>query len=111
MNDVEFQAILDQLKAYLAMDKTFIQNPFRVKEFENAIHLAHELFPDAKIEIHDDPLQMGAGIFSIEDYDLDVTEVSLFSSMIEKADNFEIYPTNNGNVRFAAVFNNILVRI
>lgn len=111
MNEAEFKAILDQLKAYLAMDKTFIKNPFRATEFEKAIMLAHELFPDAKIEIHDDPLQTGAGIFSIEDYDFDVTEVALFSTMIEKADNFEIYPTNNGNVRFAAVFNNVLVRI
>lgn len=111
MTDAEFMDLLTQLKAYLDMDKAFITNPFREMEFKNAVQLAHELFPEAKIEIHDDPIQMGAMIFSIEDYALDVTETSRFSEMIAKADNFEVYPTDKGNVRFAAVFQGVLVRI
>ncbi len=114
MTDNEFFSILSDLKAYLASKKTFIENPFRVREFENAVHIARKLFPDAKIEIKDDPLQMGAMIFAIEDYDLDVsgeTEINLFAEMTAKADNFETYPTDNGSVRLAVLFQNVLVRV
>ena len=111
LTDAEFMDILQQLGDYLKTDKTFITNPFREMEFRNAVQLAHDLFPEARIEIHDDPLQMGAMIFSIEDYALDVTETERFSEMVAKADNFEVYPTDKGNVHFAAVFQNVLVRI
>ena len=111
MTDAEFNLILKKLGDYLAMEKTFVVNPFREPEFRHALYTAYELFPDAKIWIEDDPLQMGAMILKIESFDFDVTEVNLFSAMIATADNFEIYPTDNGNVRFAAVFQNVLVRI
>lgn len=111
MNDAEFLAILNQLKDYLAMHKTFILNPMRETEFKNAVALAYELFPEAKVTIEDDPLQMGAMILCIEDFDLDVSEMKLFAEMIEKADNFEVYALEKGNVKFAAVFQNVLVRI
>ena len=111
MTDAEFQDILNKLSAYLAMDKTFISNPFREMEIKKAIELAHELFPDAKIYIKDDPLQLGALILCIEDYDLDVTEIKTFSAFIEKADNFEVYAIENGNVKMAVLFRDALVRI
>lgn len=114
MNDAEFQSILDQLSKYLAADKKFISNPFRETELKEAIAKAKELFPDAKVELHDDPLQMGAMILRIEDFAISATgerEINLFSEIIRHADNFEIYPIDADNVRFAAVFQNVLVRI
>lgn len=111
MNEAEFMSILDKLAAYLAASKTFIENPFRVTEFKKAIGLSRELFPDAKIEIKDDPLQMGAMILHIEDFDLDVTETDTFAELVQLADNWEAYALENGNVCLAAVFQNVLVRI
>lgn len=111
MNDEEFMTILDQLKTYIDSKKTFIENPFRMAEFKKAIEYAATLFPEAKIEVKDDPLQMGAMLLHIEDYDLDITEINLFVELFKLGNNWEIYPCENGNVCLAAVFNNVLVRI
>lgn len=114
MNDTEFMNILNQLNQYLKMEKKFVLNPMRETEFKKAIELACKLFPDAKIYTNDDPLQMGAMILCIEDYSLSAcgeTEINLFSDIIALADNFELYPLNEETVKFAAVFQNVLVRI
>ncbi len=111
MNDAEFLDILNQLGEYLKANKAFIKNPFRAREFETAVTLAHKLFPDAKIEIEDDPLQMGAMMLSITDYYLDVTEINLFVELIKLADNWEIHPIDNETVCLAAVFQKVFVRI
>ena len=114
MNDEEFQSILDQLGKYLATDKTFVNNTFRVTEIQKAVAMATELFPDATIRLQDDPLQMGAAILVIEDYAIGATgttEINLFSEIIKLADNFEFYSVDDETVRFTAVFQNALVRI
>lgn len=111
MNDADFQSILDQLKAYLATKKNFIENPFRLTELKKANDLANQLFPDAKIYLKNDPLEMGAMILCVEDFDLSVTETKLFSEMVEKANNFEMYALDNGDVKLAIMFQNVLVRI
>lgn len=114
MNETEFQAILDALSKYLAADKNFISNPFRETELRNALTSARELYPDAKIWLNEDPLQMGAMTLCIEHYDVGATgetEINLFSDIIKHADNFEIYALDNGNVRFAAVFQHVLIRV
>lgn len=114
MNDETFMQILKQLGNYLATEKNFVINPFRESEFKKAIELACKLFPDATIYTNDDPLQMGAMILCIEDYSLSATgetEINLFSDIIALADNFELYPLNEETVKFAAVFQNVLVRV
>lgn len=113
LTDVEFQAILNKLNQYLETEKNFINNPFRETEIKKAIDMATQLFPDAKIELKSDPIQMGAMILRIENFDINVTgetEIKLFSDIINLADNFEIYALENGNIRFAAVFQNVLIR-
>lgn len=114
MTNAELNSILDQLAAYLATEKKFVVNPMREADFTKAIKIAATLFPDAKMEIDDDPLQMGAGILRIEGYDINITgerEIELFSDFIKLADNFEIYPIDAERIRFAAVFQHVLVRI
>lgn len=114
MTDAEFNSILDQLSAYLAMDKNFIVNPMRETEFKKAIEIAATLFPDARIEVDDDPLQVGAGILRIKSYDVNISnerEINLFADFIKLTDNFEIYPTDAEHICFAAVFEHVLVRI
>lgn len=114
MNDAEFQIILNQLSQYLAMEKNFVVNPMRKTEFERAVALACELFPDAKVYIQNDPLEMGAMILRMEAFDINISgerEIKLFSELITFADNFEVYAIEDSNIRFAAVFQNVLVRI
>lgn len=114
MNDAEFQIILNQLGQYLAMEKNFVVNPMRETEFKNAIALACELFPNAKVYIQNDPLEMGAMILRMEAFDINISgerEIKLFSDLITIADNFEVYAIEDNNIRFAAVFQNVLIRI
>ena len=114
MNDTEFLALMDKLKAHLEEDKVFIKNPERFAEVERATEIAAELFSDSDIEVADDPLQMGALIVRINGFDIIVRgtrEIELFQELISMANNFEIYATENKNVMFALVFNNALTRI
>ena len=114
MNDVEFANILYSLGEYLAREKKFTINPRRETDFKNALEIAYALFPDSKIYTEDDPLQMGAMILCIEDYNISAVgerEINLFNSMTALADNFETYALPDGNVKFAAVFQEVLVRI
>lgn len=114
MNENELMsALFEKVKEHLDEEKVFIENPQRIREIDNALSIAEELFSHCKVKINDDPLQMGALILSIEGFDMVVRgerEIKLFSEMISNADNFEVYPSN-GNVKFAAVFQAALTRI
>lgn len=107
----ELMGLSEVLKKHLSEQKTFVANPIRMKDIVAATEMAESLFPDAKITIEDDPLQLGALIIAIEDFDIAVRETKLFAAMIDKADNFEIYPTKDDNVRIAVLFNKALIRV
>ena len=114
MNDKEFMDLMNEFKEYLNKEKVFIQNPARYAEVERATEIAKELFKDYDICIKDDPLQMGAVILCIEGYDLVIRgkrEIALFSELISKANNFEIYPINGEWVKFSILFADVLTRI
>ena len=86
----------------------------RAREFYNAVDLAKHLFPNAKIEIRDDPLQTGAMSLHMEHIDMVVRgerEINLFIQLIELADNFEVYPINDEEICFAAVFQGVNKRV
>ena len=114
MSDQQFQQFLGELKDHLKQPKMFVTNIDRAREFYNAVHLAKQLFADATIEIKDDPLQNGAMIFHVESMDFIVRgerEINLFTEMISKASNFEIYHKGKGNIHFAAVFQGVNKRV
>ena len=114
MNDNEFVIFAERLAEYLKVEKTFVQDLARTREVKDAMEIARQLFPDAKIDIEDDPLQMGALILCIEDFDIVIrgaTEIDLFKTMVSKADNFEIYSVRDNIVRVAILFNHALRRI
>lgn len=114
MTDNEFHAILSSLDEYLKMEKRFVANPMRHAEFEQTVRKAREIFPEAKIEIRDDPLEMGAMILHIEDFDLDIckgNQIDSFIEILSGADNCEFYTLPNGNVCIAIVCQGVLVRI
>lgn len=115
MEEKDFWDLTSKLKEYLEANKTFIQNPMRIADVQCALKTAKELFPDAKsISIDDDPLQMGALIITIRDYDLSAVgqeNIALFSKLIEKANNFEISPYGECEVVISIMFNDALIRI
>lgn len=111
MNDNEFMQFANVITQYLEEQKVFIPNLKRITEVDTATEIAKKLFPEAKITIEDDPLQLGALILCIEDFDLTVRETELFDSLVGKADNFEIYSVGNENVKIAILFNNAMTRI
>ena len=114
MNDKEFALLAKGLQQYLERDKVFIKNPERFAEVENAYVIAKKLFADSVVTIEDDPIQMGALILDIKGYDIVIRgqeEIALFSEMISKADNFEMYPIDNEKICFALVFSRALARM
>ena len=114
MNENELVDFAAKIDAYLNANKVFVQDLNRTREIKNATEIAYQLFPNAKIDIADDPLQMGALILCIEDFDIVVrgaTEIDLFNDMVSKADNFEIYSIGNERVKIAILFNHVLRRV
>ena len=111
MNEEEFNNLAAILAEYLETQKVFVQNPKRIEDVNAATETACRLFPEARIEIEDDPLQMGSLILSIEDFELTVRETDKFVELISKADNFEIFHCGGDEVRLAILFRNALVRI
>lgn len=114
MNDEQFQQFLGKLQDHLKQPKVFVTDIDRAREFYSAVALAKRLFPDAKIEIKDDPLQTGAMSLHMESIDIVVRgerEINLFADLIALADNFEIYPVNGEEICFAATFRGVNKRV
>lgn len=114
LNNKDFSSLMGELKEYLEAQKVFIQDPIRFAEVERATEIAREIFKDMDISVEDDPLQMGALILCINGFDITVRgtrEIKLFQELIDKADNFEIYPIGDEKVRFAILFSRVLTRI
>ena len=107
----EFKNFAAILTEYLETQKVFVQNPQRIQEVNASTEIACRLFPEAIIEIKDDPMQMGAVVLSIEDFELTVRETEEFVALISKANNFEIYHCGDDMVRMEVLFRNALIRI
>ena len=114
LSNEDFMGLMDELAEYLRKEKVFIQNPVRYTEVQRAAAIAKELFKDYSISIKDDPIQMGALILCISGFDITIQgeeEIALFTELISKANNFEIYPVGDDKVRFSILFANVLKRI
>ena len=114
MNECEFKLLLAKINEHLKSKQAFVENPSRVIQIKNAASIAHELFPDAKLCINDDPLQTGSLYLHIEPVDINISgerEIKLFAELITASDNFEIYAHNDGYIVFALLFQNAFVRI
>ncbi len=113
MSDEEFLTLMDEFTKYLEKEKVFIQNPIRYAEVQLAMKKAKELFVDCEISIKDDPIQMGSLSICISGFDITVqgqSEIQLFTELIYKADNFEIYPVDD-KIVFNILFGNVLTKI
>ena len=114
MHDEEFEGLMGELSEYLEREKVFIKNPARFADVERATEIATQLFSDSTVAVDDDPLQMGALIVRIDCFDITIRgerEIKLFTELVSKADNFEVYPVGDERVRFAILFNHALTRL
>lgn len=114
MTDAEFMNLMGGLRSYLEEKKVFVKNPARFAEVERATEIAAELFDSAEISVTDDVLQLGSLVIHIDAYDITIRgkrELNLFSELVSKADNFEIYPVGDEKLKFALMFNNALIRL
>lgn len=114
MYNKEFMQFIESLEEYLQEEKVFVPNPKRIQEVEAAHQIAEQLYPNAEITICHDPIQMGALIICIKDMDVLVrgkVEIKLFSEMISKASNFEIYSVGEEEVMFDILFDQSLIRV
>ena len=84
-----------------------MQNPIVTWKMNQSAMNAKILFPDAEMEIKDDPLQMGSLFISIKVNDIVVRETNRFCAVIKDADNFEIYQNGN-DIIFTLGFNDAL---
>ena len=111
MTDEEFMELARATEKYLSKGKVFVQNPARMYDVIYAREIAKHLFPEAKINIKHDPLQTGALILEIEDFDLTVRETELFNDIVGKADNFEIYAIGDDKVKIAILFLKAMIKV
>ena len=112
MNYSEFMDFIRALTDYLEEEKVFIKNPARMADVERAVNIAKELFTNMQVNVVDDSIQLGSLVVRIDAYDITVRgtrERELFMELISKANNFEIYPVGDEKLRFAIMFDDVLI--
>ena len=103
---------MEELKKYLASNKIGVVNfarqadLFESYELIKGIILAED--PDATVEIKHGALQFGDIAIQIATNDITIYDIQLFSKAVEKADNFQIYPTTDGKIKFDIMFENVI---
>ena len=109
---MDFNAFMQQFDEWQSKPHMFVVNKNRVQAMECAYNLMrkviHEYTPDAKIEINMSVVNDGSASISVETDELVVHNVHNFISIISEANNFEVYPLNNGNIRIVIMFNGII---
>ncbi len=110
----ELETTIDALVEYLkCLPRSTLKmiNPSRykllIRTASQLNDLLRKITPQGKINIEiDDILNLGS--ISVELDSLTVEEPISFADIIYKADNFEIYPLTNGNIRFNVTFHGVL---
>lgn len=70
-------------------------------------HSAEEALSDKSIAVEIDQY-FNLGYISVDIPDLCVMQPQKFAAAVSKADNFEIYPLTNGNLRLDITFHNVM---
>ena len=109
---MDFKTFLKQFDEWQSKPHMFVVNKTRIHEMENAYEIIkkiiHEYTPEASVEINMGAVNDGSASISVETDEIVVHNVKEFISIINEADNFEIYPLNNGNIKIAIMFNGIM---
>jgi len=109
---MNFDVFMKQLKDWQEKPHMFIVDSKRMKQVENAHNILESIIckysPDAKFEVEMNTLNTGSAALTVETDDVVVNNVQDFIAAIEHADNFEIYPLTDGNIRISVTFNGVM---
>lgn len=109
---MDFKAFSKQYNEWQSKPHMFIVNKNRVKAINDAHNrlekIIHEYTPKANVQINMSELNDGSAYLSVETDELVVHNVQDFISIIKEANNFEIYPLNNGKIKITIMFNGIM---
>lgn len=109
---MEFDAEFQKIKEYLDTPKIGVVNVDRRREMMEAYELIKKIIltkdPDATVEIINDPLQMGAMAIRAVTFDVTVYDTAVFAEATAKADNFQIYPTDDDRVKLDVLFESVI---
>ena len=110
--NMDFEMFLERMKEWQSKPHMFIVNNHRMKQMEVAHDILEKIVceydPEAKIKIDMNVLNDGSASIVVETCDFVVHNVQEFVEVIKNANNFEIYPILDGNMRIAIMFNNIM---
>jgi hypothetical protein len=76
--------------------------------YDNMKNIISKCCPGAKVEIEINEFNDGSASIYTEVDDIVVQNVHEFISIIEHSSNFEMYPLNNGNIKFTVTFNDVM---
>lgn len=109
---MDFNMFMAKMKEWQSQPHMFIVNTSRMKEMEIAYDILKEIVckydPEAVMEVNINVINDGSASISIETCDFVVHDVQEFIEAIKNANNFEIYPLKNGNMKIAIMFNDIM---
>lgn len=109
---MDFKEFAKQFNEWQSKPHMFIVNKNRMKAINDANNrlekIIHEYTPKASVQVNMSEFNDGSAYLSVETSDFVVHNVQEFISIIKEADNFEIYPLNNGNIKIAIMFNGVM---
>lgn len=110
--NMDIKTFLQIFDEWQSKPHMFVVNKNRMKAMENAYgqleEIVHKYTPEANVEINMNIINDGSAFISVETSELVVHSVQDFIAVIKEADNFEIYPINNGNIIIAIMFNKVM---
>ncbi|MDO4831221.1 MAG: hypothetical protein Q4A46_07075 [Clostridia bacterium] len=104
--ETDFDALLEFLNS-LPKPEIKLLNFKRYREMMQSAQNLQQVFPNANINAEINQY-FNLGSISVEIPDLSAMNLQKFSITINKANNFEIYPLTNGNLRLDVTFQNII---
>ena len=110
-----FDAFVNMIGNKLAKPRTYVLNPERLKEVEQAYKTLCQIVlpvcPDAKFECRMHELFDGSAVIRIHMDELIVEDVKKFIQGVVHADNFEIYTVGENQIKMALMFYGVMEEV
>lgn len=110
-----FDALVNMIGNKLAKSRTYVLNPKRLKEIEQAYKTLRQIVfpvcPDAKFECRMHELFDGNAVIRIHMDELIVEDVKKFIQGVVHADNFEIYTIGKNRIKMALMFYGVMEEV
>jgi len=111
-NDALLNSITSEVGKWLEMPKVKVLNIHRLASFRNALKKLLGAFDQewliSNVSVTECPLETGDISVSFETSGFIVRDTKGFSEAIKEFENYELYPTTNGNIIFAAIFPQVM---